>query len=281
MVEHFTDPTDPIAQVVRQLLAGAKRYPPADDPWELAAYPASGTTCMFFDGWLSQASSQHLATTFSRHVANLESPFVRFPVTSAYSYAGERRTYSYRHTLRDIENLAAEAANILRKAPPNTTVCAYSMGGTVALLGLDTLLTDLGSQLRSIIPLVVLIHPAIGGAEDLAAYLQDAGAMIFGQLPLLVLGLAHPEWEHPRQAREVIPRLLDSGIAVCLLRCPADKLAPCPPIADKRLWSREFALADPTDRREQYREHIRLRSFGEALDTVYHFTKPLYTWESR
>lgn len=265
---------DTIADVVAILARAARLNPPALSPWEIAALPVSSPTCVFVDGWFSQGGQDHLVFVFQRHVTTIER--TQKPVISAFSYAGERQSYTYMDTNRDVEAHISTMLSFLEKASENTIIAGYSLGGAVVLLTLDRLLRQVGAErLRATFPLIILLHPAIGGAEQLADYMREHGEVLFGEIPQIVETLGYADTYYPQTATRSIARLLDAGIAVNVFHCPHDTLVPYPTANDRRLWQQPFSIRPA----EPLREHIRLHGFPEAHDLLYYLAKPLITWQ--
>jgi hypothetical protein len=259
-----------IRDAVRLLLRSATLYPVNQADWPIADI-ASVPSASVIDGWLSQANDKHFSAIVREHLANIES---RTPSLAAFSYSSDRRTYDLHHTLRSVRAQVPKLARFLGRINQPSVLIAYSVGGAIALLALRRMVEQDGPEaVRERLPCIILVHPAIGGAEELRMYLANDGLLRPGFVPPIIRNLAYATSRFPTEARQMIPELLDAGVSVVLLQCPNDRLVPPPVLNDARLWTTPFVIRD-----DPYLEHIRLRTLDEALNLQYYVGKPFITW---
>lgn len=221
------------------------------DAWDLAAEPwmfpfiklkRHHAVNLIVDGWLSRSDRDHFAVHHIQNIAKID--HLRCLLAKAFSYYKPGHGYSAAQTTSSIETHISKLRDLLIKLQSGTKVVitAFSMGGPITVLTLCRLL-DENPSLREIIPLVILVNPAMSGSIKMLDIIEAGGIGFTEQSMPIVHELMDSHGDYPQQARTGIKSLLDAGIAIVTLYSN-DAFVPYEDIGDCRAYEIDLTGKD-------------------------------------
>lgn len=282
-----------VVKIVRVLRKNANQYRNAtNNPkyWKLATYPASGTTHLIIDGWLSAGNDkQHLSAVYSSSIHSVDVLWEQR--VRAFSYSGVGEQYVGDHTLYYPWSLVENLTHVLSwggvsRYRNKWVVTAYSIGAPILLLALKDLIVE-NPEFRLKVPLVTLIEPATHGAPLILDAIASTSAMPdderhvmdFDEIPPILAYLGNEQYEYSKLARSAVNAILDAGITIVIVYSAHDRIAPYFRIPDKRIVHREIPneVLEINGMIDLVKTHFNIRNNEYVHRLVYSITRSLAT----